>query len=98
MLGKRERHKDREAVKRQPNEARNQGAYGVAKSYLRPIYEELQCKGHHGAANGLAGGMEDALTLYRLGVDKELRRILRTWIIIEHFNSHLNASLRRIER
>lgn len=98
VLGKLERQKDQAAVKRQLNEAYNQETYDEAKTCLMSICEALQCEGHQRAANSLLEGMEETLTLHRLGVDKELRRSLRTTNIMEHLNSQLKASLRRIKR
>jgi len=59
--------------------------------------EELQTEGQYLAARSLTEGMEETLTLHRLGVGKQLRRSLRTTNIMEHLNSQINESLRRIK-
>ena len=50
------------------------------------------------AANSLAEGMEETLTLHKLGVASEMGRSLRTTNIIENVNSHLGARTRRVKR
>ena len=50
------------------------------------------------AANSLAGGMEETLTLHKLGVAGEIGRSLRTTNIIENVNSHLGEQTRRVKR
>lgn len=42
--------------------------------------------------------MEENLTVYRLGVDKEMGHSIRTTNIMEHGTCQLDASLHRIER
>ena len=50
------------------------------------------------AANCLAEGMKETLTLHRLGVARELESSLRTTNIIENVNGLIGQRIRKIQR
>ena len=90
--------KDREAVKSRFNEAIEKDAYTEAKQELTDLGTHLDTQGHHKAANSLREGMEELLTLHRLGVGKELRKRLRTSNIMENLNGLLKGSVGKVKR
>ena len=73
---------------------RLQRAYGTNKSYedakeaLMKIHSEL-LRLNRSAANSLLEGMEETLTLHRLGVFEELGKSLKPTNCIENLNSQL---------
>lgn len=68
----------------------------IAKSRLLEIHRELQTI-NRTAANSLLEGLEETLTIHKLGVREELGRSLSTTNIIESTNSRLASLLRRIK-
>lgn len=81
--------------------ARLQSAYGEptyeeAKSKLIEIHNDLS-KINRSAANSLKEGLEETLTLHRLGLTVELGRSLSTTNCIEAVNSKLGSYLKKIK-
>ena len=73
------------------------GLYEDAKKALMEIHAEL-CRVNRSAANSLMEGMEETLTLHRLGVFEELGKSLKTTNCIENLNSQLVKYLGRVKR
>jgi len=71
--------------------------YQTARSKLLEIKEELK-QINRNAANSLQEGLEETLTLHKLGLIEELGVSLTTTNIIENLNSQLNKYLGRIKR
>jgi transposase-like protein len=70
--------------------------YEGAKARLMEIKNDL-LKINRSAANSLQEGLEETLTLHRLGLSVELGRSLSTTNCIENVNSKLSGYLRRIK-
>jgi len=70
--------------------------YETAKMKLLQIRDELK-KINYSAANSLEEGLEETLTLHRLGLVEEFGKSLSTTNIIENLNSQLGGYLRRIK-
>lgn len=68
-----------------------------AERALRTIIKELS-KINVSAANSLAEGLEETLTIHRLGVPEELRRSLRSTNIIESTFSHSRHLMKNVRR
>ncbi|MDE2771082.1 MAG: transposase [Bacteroidota bacterium] len=60
--------------------------------------QQLEKDGYMEAANSLSEGLEDTLTLHRLGVRAELRTYLRTTNIMESLNAMIKERYRKIRR
>jgi len=73
-------------------------SYSEAKQELEAIREQLEKDGYTEAAGSLAEGMEDTLTLHRLGVHADLRACLRTTNIMESLNATVKERYRKIRR
>jgi len=71
--------------------------YHAAKNKLLEVRDELK-KINRSAANSLEEGLEETLTLHRLGLIEELGKSLTTTNIIENLNSQLNKYVGRIKR
>lgn len=71
--------------------------YAQAKEKLNEVKTDLEDR-YPSAANSLNEGLEQTLTLHKLGVPKSLRDRLRTTNIIESINSRLAHTTRRITR
>jgi len=71
--------------------------YHAAKNKLLEIRDELK-KINRSAANSLEEGLEETLTIHRLGLIEELGKSLTTTNIIENLNSQLNKYVGRIKR
>jgi transposase-like protein len=71
--------------------------YETAKSRLLEIRDELS-KINRSAANSLEEGLEETLTIHKLGLVEELGRSFTTTNLIENLNSRLASYLRRIKR
>ena len=72
--------------------------YREAKQELETIQEQLEKDGYMEEANSLSEGLEDTLTLHRLGVRAELRTYLRTTNIMESLNAMIKERYRKIRR
>ena len=70
--------------------------YVNAKRRLLEIRDELR-KINRSAANSLEEGLEETLTIHRLGLVEELGRSFTTTNLIENLNSRLASHLRRIK-
>lgn len=72
--------------------------YREAMQELEAIQEQLENDGYTEAANSLREGLEDTLTLHRLGVHANLRSYLRTTNIMESLNATIKERYRKIRR
>jgi transposase-like protein len=72
-------------------------SHGDAERALRSIIRELM-KINVSAANSLAEGLEETLTIHRLGVPEELRRSLRSTNMIESTFSHSRHLMKNVRR
>jgi len=70
--------------------------YDEAKEALADIHRELLGL-NRSAANSLMQGLDETLTLHRLGVFDELGRSLKTTNAIESLNSQLSKYLRKVK-
>ena len=77
VVGKLQRKEDQGPLRREFNKAYNQETYAQAKQALDEILQGLEMEGQQAAANSLREGMEETLTLHKLGVGKELQQSLR---------------------
>ncbi|MDP3147761.1 MAG: transposase [Ignavibacteria bacterium] len=71
--------------------------YNAAKNKLLEIRDELK-EINRSAANSLEEGLEETLTIHKLGLIEELGKSLTTTNIIENLNSQLNKYVGRIKR
>lgn len=71
--------------------------YKAAKQKLLRIRKELMLI-NESAANSLDEGLEETLTLHRLGVFKQLGRSFKTTNCIENINRQIDAYLKRVCR
>lgn len=88
--------KDQEFFRYRMQSAYREPTYEGAKSKLMEILNELEKK-NRSAANSLREGLEETLTLHRLGLAVELGRSLSTTNAIENVNSKLARYLRKIK-
>ena len=98
VVSKLSREEDRDEVRKELDRAYNQDSYLDAKQNLVDLTNHLDCEGQHKAANSLREGMEETLTLHRLGAGKELRESVRTTNMMEHINSCLKKRVRKVAR
>ena len=84
-------------MRRRLQAAYRKETYTEAKAALMALYEHLQSHAQ-AAAHSLAEGLEETLTLHRLGVAGEPGCSLRTTNLIENVNSRLGARTRRVKR
>jgi len=71
--------------------------YETAKLRIIEIRDELK-KINRSAANSLEEGLEETLTIHRLGLVEELGRSFTTTNLIENLNSQLEKYLRKVKR
>jgi transposase-like protein len=71
--------------------------YQTAKVKLFEIRDELK-KINRSSANSLEEGLEETLTMHRLGLVEELGRSFRTTNLIENLNSQLVKYIRKVKR
>jgi len=76
--------------------AYSQPDYEQAKTNLYQIYNDLN-KINRSAANSLKEGLEETLTIQRLGLSVELGKSLSTTNCIENVNSRLGTYIRKIK-
>jgi len=88
--------KDQEYYRFRLQSAYREPTYEEAKSKLMEILNELE-KRNRSAANSLREGLEETLTIHRLGLAVELGRTLTTTNSIENVNSKLARYLRKIK-
>jgi transposase-like protein len=72
-------------------------SYEDAKIELLALEERLRALNIN-AANSLLEGLEEILTLHRLGVDQKLWRSFRTTNCIENLNSQIGKYIRKVKR
>jgi len=70
--------------------------YEHAKTSLVEIFNDLN-KINRSAANSLKEGLEETLTMHRLGLSTELGKSLSTTNCIENVNSRLGTHIRKIK-
>src|ERR1035437_1387468 len=87
---------DKEKYRNKIQKAYNEPVYEIAKSEIYKIVSELN-KINCSAASSLQEGLEETLTIHRLGLFTELGRSFPTTSIIENLNSHLEKYLGRIK-
>lgn len=76
--------------------AYSQPEYEQAKTNLFEIYDDLN-KINRSAANSLKEGLEETLTMQRIGLSAELGKSLSTTNCIENVNSRLGTYIRKIK-
>ena len=76
---------------------RGASTYQEARQMLEALQEELRPQERQ-AAHSLVEGMEETLTLHRLGLASMFGRSLQTTNIIENVNSHIGRRARRVTR
>jgi transposase-like protein len=87
----------RQAVKRKLQNAYAMAAYPEAKRALEKLHRELMDL-NPSAARSLAEGMEETLTVHRLGVPEKLRRSLASTNVIESAFSIVETVCRNVKR
>ncbi len=97
VLGK-VRQASKQRIKSKLNDAYKTTEYDEAKQKLDTLCDTLDKEGEGMAAKSLREGLEETLTLQKLGVVDELGRSFQTTNIIESINSELEANLKRIKR
>jgi len=88
--------KDKPRYRRLLKRAQEMPTYEQAKEALADVHREL-LKINRSAANSLLEGLEETLTLHRLGIFEELGKNLKTTNPIESFNSQLDKYLGRVK-
>jgi putative transposase len=91
------REGEKESIRGKLQRAYSEPDYETAKSRLLEIRDELK-KINRSAANSLEEGLEETLTIHRLGLVEELGRSFTTTNLIENLNSRIASYLRRIKR
>ena len=87
----------RRAVKRKLQNAYAMTEYADAKRALEKLHRELM-ELNPSAARSLAEGMEETLTVHRLGVPEKLRRSLASTNVIESAFSIVETACRNVKR
>jgi len=88
---------DRRTWRRKLRHAYQVPTYEGAKAALKELHEELQ-QINRSAARSLQEGLEETLTLHRLGVYEEVGRTLRSTNAIENLNSLVEDYIGRVKR
>ena len=88
---------DRKKWRRKLRRAYRKPTYGEAKSALKDLHAELQ-QVNRSAARSLQEGLEQTLTLHRLGVFEEVGRSLKTTNAIENLNSLVGEYIGNVKR
>ena len=88
--------RDKPTYRRRLQQAYELPTYDEARAALADVHRELLGV-NRSAANSLIEGLEETLTLHRLGVFEELGRSLKTTNSIESLNSQLGKYLRRVK-
>jgi hypothetical protein len=78
-------------------EAWNEPCAALAERRLTALARSLECE-HPGAAASLREGLEETLTVARLGLSGALHRSLRTTNLIESLNSSIETYTRNVKR
>ena len=87
---------DQAAYRRRLQQAYEKDTYAEAKADLMSLHQELH-RLNRSAANSLLEGLEETLTLHRLGVFVELGKSLKTTNCIENLNSRLGKYFSRVK-
>ncbi len=87
---------DRYRIKQRMNEAYNMLSFDDAKDHLLRIAEDLE-QINPSAARSLREGLDDTLTLHRLGIDGTLRRSLQTTNLVESVISVVRHHTRNVK-
>lgn len=87
---------NKEKYRRKLQRAYNEDTYKEAKQALVLIHDELQIL-NRGAAKSLQEGLEETLTLHRLGLFIDLGRSFKTTNCIENVNSCLGKYIGRVK-
>ncbi len=88
---------DRKKWRRKLRRAYQKPTYEEAKSALTDLHDELQ-EINRSAARSLQEGLEETLTLHRLGVFEEVGRSLKTTNAIENLNSLVEDYIGNVKR
>lgn len=89
--------KDQAGYRRRLQQAYQRADYAEAKAALLEIHTELE-RVNRSAAWSLIEGLEETLTLHRLGLFELLGKSLKTTNCIENLNSQLAKYLGRVKR
>jgi transposase-like protein len=89
--------KDQASYRRRLQQAYQKPDYGEAKAALMEIHAELETL-NRSAARSLLEGLEETLTLHRLGLFEKLGKSLKTTNCIENLNSQLVKYIGRVKR
>ncbi len=87
---------DQGRYRRRLQQAYESESYAEAKADLLKLHQEL-LRVNRSAANSLIEGLEETLTLHRLGLFVELGKSLKTTNCIENLNSRLGKYLARVK-
>lgn len=87
---------DAKTYRKKLQSAYSKPSYGEAKKQLLQIHAELQTL-NRSAARSLQEGLEETLTLHRLGLFRELGRSLKTTNCIEGVNSRLTKYIGKVK-
>ncbi len=98
VAGKIKKSERESAVKSRMNAAYHTPDYASAKNKLLSLYNDLVEQGETAAANSLLEGLEETLTLHKLGVSEELGTHFRTTNIIENINGLIQDRIGRVKR
>lgn len=88
---------ERKTWRRKLRRAYQQPTYEAAKEALAELHAELE-QINRSAARSLQEGLEETLTLHRLGVFEEVGRSLKTTNAIENLNSLVEDYIGRVKR
>lgn len=91
------KEEDKEKYRGKLQRAYSEPIYEIAKSRLFEIRDDLK-KINRTAANSMEEGLEETLTMHRLGLVEELGRSFTTTNVIESLNSMLAKYLRRVKK
>jgi putative transposase len=88
--------KDHAVIKRKYQQAINKESYKEAKESLKALKHDLETI-NVSAARSLDEGMEDILTLHRLGLNEEFSKSFGTTNCIENLNSQIRKYLNKVK-
>ena len=88
--------KDHTAVKRKYQQSVNKESYKEARESLKDLKRDLE-KINLSAARSLQEGMEDILTLHRLGLNEDFSKSFATTNCIENLNSQIGKYLNKVK-
>ena len=88
--------KDHQAVKRKYQQSVNKESYKEAKESLKKLKRDLETI-NVSAARSLEEGLEDILTLHRLGLNEDFSKSFATTNCIENLNSQIGKYLNKVK-